>query len=266
MIKPKLSLFLCIFLIAGWIFSQQPVAAQPRITNTPIPVIIPTLTATVPNANNGFVEASPSPTFTLTPELPDAKLVAIVPPSEALVRDFPENGQIIGYLESNKDYQVIGQYYSWYEIQYAGSPNGRGWVYIETIRVSGALDQIPYIDPASVPAESSFEDNQTQTAIALFSTPGIAETATEQARIVTLPSEESQNATSEFLPTYTPPAEIVQRQPTLDPNIEASATPNNLAVQTALSAVAQRGVPPIVPILALGLMGILGLFVGLIRR
>lgn len=268
MSKLKLSVFLCMFLMASWLFSQggQYVYAQPRITNTPIPVIIPTLTATIPGSDGRFVEASPSPTFTLTPELPDARLVAIVSPSEALVRDFPENGEVIGYLESNRDYQVIGNYYSWYEIQFAGSPNGRGWVYIETIRVSGALNEIPFIDPASIPVESSFEDNQTQTAIALYETPGVAETATEQARILTLPSQEAQESVSQFLSTYTPPAEIVQRPPTQDLNLAPSATPENIAVQRAINTVAREGIPPIVPILALGLFGILGLMIGLIRR
>jgi hypothetical protein len=256
MLKPKLSLFLFMLLFAAIFFLQvenQRVIAQPRITNTPIPVIIPTLTATIPGGDGRFVEASPSPTFTLTPQLPDARLVAIVPPGEALVRSSPENGEIIGYMESGRDYQVTGQYFSWFQIQFAASPSGRAWVYIETIRVSGALDEIPYIDPASVP-------------VVLFETPGFVETATEQARILTLPVEESHDVTSEFAPTYTVPAEIVQRPATLAPNVEASATPENIAVQTAISTVAEEGIPPIVPILVLGLFGTFGLLIALIRR
>lgn len=243
-----------------------PAVAQPRITSTPVPVIIPTLTATVPGSAGGFVEASPSPTFSPTPELPDARLVAIVPPGDALVRDFPENGEVIGFMETNREYQVIGQYFSWYQIQYAGSPDGRGWVYIETIRLSGQLDQIPFIDPNAQSSASSFEDNQTQTALALFETPGVAETATAAARILTLPAESDLESTSQFPPTYTPPADIVQRPATLDPDAEPTATPASAAVQTAISSVAERGLPPIVPILALGVFGLLGLLISLIRR
>lgn len=245
--------------------SSNLASAQPRITNTPIPVIIPTLTATVPGSDGRFIEASPSPTFTLTPELPNVILIAIVAPSEALVRDFPENGEVIGYLEANRDYQVIGQYFSWIQIQFTGSPTGRAWVYIETIRMTGNLDEIPFIDPDSQPAESSFEDNQTQTAIALFQTPGIADTATANARILTLPAENDVRTTSEFLPTYTPPAEIISIQATADPNIESSPTPENIAVQTVITSVTESGVPPFVPILALGLFGFLGLLISRIR-
>jgi hypothetical protein len=267
--KHKMALIIMIFLTALWMLSQnssQLVSAQPRITNTPIPVIIPTLTATVPSSDNRFVEASPSPTFTATPELPNAKLVAIVPPSEALVRDFPESGEIIGFLETNREYQVTGQYFSWYQIQFADSPTGRAWVFFQTIRVTGNLEEIPPIDPNSAPAASSFEDNQTQTAVAIFQTPGIAETATAQARILTLPAEEGSGSSSEFLATYTAPADIVPRQATTDPNALPSPTSENIAVQTVLTSVAENGVPPFVPILALGLFGILGLIISLIRR
>lgn len=266
---PKLKLITIMFLSGLLLLlqnSNQLVSAQPRITNTPIPVIIPTLTVTIAGSDGRFVEASPSPTFTITPELPNVILIAIVSPSDALVRDFPETGEVIGFLESSRDYQVIGQYFSWIQIQFSGSPTGRAWVYIETIRMTGNLDEIPFIDPDSLPAENSFEDNQTQTAIALFQTPGVADTATANARILTLPAEADVRTTSEFLPTYTPPAEIVERQATVDPNAVSSPTPENIAVQTVLASVTESGVPPFVPILALGLFGIIGLMISRIRR
>jgi hypothetical protein len=269
MFRHKIGIFFLLTLAGFYLLSTNNIVqvhAQPRITNTPIPVIIPTLTATVPHNDSGFVAISPSPTFTATPELPNAKLIAIVSPGDALVRDFPENGEVIGYLEASREYQVIGQYYSWYQIQFAESPNGRAWVYIETIRISGDIAEIPFIEPNAAAASNSFEDNQTQTAIAIFQTPGIADTATAQARILTVPAEELARPTSEFPPTYTPPAEIVLRHPTIDPNSIPSATPQNIAVRTALTSLTARGLPPMIPILTLAILGILGLIIGFSRR
>ena len=153
--------------LALWLFTGQSnlSQAQPRITNTAIPVVIPTTapTDTPQPAGNPVVEASPSPTFTPTQPLPDARLISVANSGTALIRDFPEDGTILGVLQDNTEYQVLGQYFSWYQIQLATAPDGRAWVYFEDIRVSGNLEEIPFIDPNVQPVQFSEQDLATGT-------------------------------------------------------------------------------------------------------
>ena len=244
--------------------------AQPRITNTPVPVVIPTIAPTDPPQAQGntFVEASPSPTFTPTQPLPDARLISIAASGTALIRDFPENGAVVGVLEDNTEYQVLGQYISWYQIQLPSAPQNPAWVYFADIRLSGNLDEIPAVDPNVQPAQLSEQDIATATALFLLQTPSNAQTATAESRIIEIPEQEltQVGSTSEFLPTYTPPAEIVQLRPTVAPNVALTPTPQLDVLDATFQTVRTGNIPPILPILGLGLFGLFGLFVASIRR
>lgn len=257
--------------ICFWLLmpSYSPLA-QPRITNTPVPVVIPSTAPTEPPQAQGntFVEASPSPTFTPTQPLPDARLVSVAASGTALIRDFPENGAVIGVLADNTEYQVLGQYFSWYQIQLPSAPQNPAWVYFEDIRISGNLNDVPFADPNAQPAQLSVQDIASVTAQALLQTPSNAQTATAESRIIEIPEEEREQSgpTSEFAPTYTPPAEIVILRATVAPNIALTTIPEFDALDATFQSVSAGNIPPILPVLILGFFGFLGLIIASIRR
>jgi len=255
--------------VSFWILPQQtqPIHAQPRITNTTVNVVIPESTATSPPQNNGFVEASPSPTFTPTPPLPDARLVSIAASGTALIRDFPENGTVLGVLQDNTQYQVLGQYFSWYQIQLTTVPQGFGWVYYEDVQVSGDFTTIPAIDPNAQSVELSQQDIATQTAQVLFQTPGFAETATAESRVLEVPQETvNPNSDSEFPATFTPPADMVELQPTSLPDARPTQQPQVDIVNATIESVRSGNVPPLLIIIGLALFGTLGILISSVRR
>lgn len=263
--------FMTLISICFWLFLQSHSStAQPRITNTPVPVVIPTTAPTEPPQAQGntFVEASPSPTFTPTQPLPDARLVSVAASGTALIRDFPENGAVVGVLADNTEYQVLGQYFSWYQIQLPSAPENPAWVYFEDIRISGNLNEIPAVNPNVQPAQLSEQDIASVTAQVLLQTPSNAQTATAESRIIEIPEAELEQtgSTSEFAPTYTPPADIVQLRPTVPPNVAFTATPQLDVLDATFQTVRTGNIPPIFPILGLGLFGVLGLLVASIRR
>lgn len=245
-------------------------SAQPRITNTPISVVIPTTapTATPQPQNNVVVEVSPSPTFTPTAPLPDARLVSVAASGTALIRDFPENGAVIGVLADNTEYQVLGQYFSWYQIRLDSNPSGSAWVYFEDIQVSGNLQEIPQINPDTQPAAASAEENATATVLALFQTPGVIETLTAEARFIEVEGDATNQvqATSEILPTYTPPADIVPLQATSLPNAQITPIQQGDLLENTIASVSEGNIPPILPIIVLALFGTLGLIISSFRR
>ncbi|MGB7342275.1 MAG: hypothetical protein WBC91_25480 [Phototrophicaceae bacterium] len=243
----------------------QSVQAQPRITNTTIPVVIPSTAPTeAPQSNNTFVEASPSPTFTPTQPLPDARLRSIAATGTGLIRDFPEDGTVLGVLQDNTDYQVLGQYFSWYQIQLSTAPNGKAWVYFEDVVLSGNLSEIPAIDPSIQPVELSPQDIATATAIVLLQTPSFAQTATAESRILEIPLNTTSQVSSgdTRLPTYTPPADI---NPTNIPNAQPTAALNDDLVESTITSIASGNIPPVLPILGLAVLGLLGLMIASIR-
>ncbi|MEM9950921.1 MAG: hypothetical protein AAF846_04935 [Chloroflexota bacterium] len=259
-----------LFALGYGLFSAQPQPsqAQPRITNTTIPVVIPTTAPTEPpQSNNQVVEASPSPTFTPTQPLPNARLVSIAAPGTAIIRDFPESGANIGVLQDGIEYQVLGQYFSWYQIQVNTAPNGVAWAYIEDVRVSGNFDEIPFINPESQPAQLSAQDIATQTAQALFQTPGFAETATAESRLLEVPQETpTGNSPDNRLPTFTPPADLVPLRPTTLPNAQPTPILDNQLVKTTIESIAEGNIPPILPVVGLAIVGVLGLLLASIRN
>jgi hypothetical protein len=265
----RFSIFL--LLVAGFLLlaNQSSIAQEPLISSTPVDVNYPELSPTSANLSGSFIEASPSPTFTPTPEPPDvyAEADPDVAIGDTLVRDFPENGTILGILQAGVQYPVYGQYFSWILIEYESAPNQRAWVYYETVRLFGDIGSIPYVaEDAAQPRQLSADDIATETAIVFYQTPGNPETATASSRIIVIEQTVTPTLAGD-LPTYTPPAEMNLRQPTLDPNAPPTATPQAAeVVESALETVVSGNVPPIAPILALFIFGCLGLLVSRIRR
>jgi hypothetical protein len=264
----RFSIFLLLIASILLFAEQSAIAQEPLITSTPVDVSYPEISPTSANLSGSFIEASPSPTFTPTPEPPNvyAEADPAVAIGDTLVRDFPENGTIIGILQAGVQYPVYGQYFSWILIEYESAPNQRAWVYYETVRLFGDIGSIPYVaEDAAQPRQQSAEDIATQTAIVFYQTPGNAEAATESSRIIVI--EETVLPTVGNLPTYTPPAEMNPRQPTLDPNAPPTATPQAAeVVESALETVVSGNVPPIAPILGLFIFGCLGLLISWLRR
>jgi hypothetical protein len=262
---PMAALAICILfgLVITIQYRPLEIEAQVRISDTPVRVILPDATQVTPQANI----LTATPTFTPTEPPPSVFLEAAAPLGDILVLDFPETGLYLGSLERERQYPITGQYYSWIQFEYPASPNGLGWVYYETVRVVGDIAAINIISDPNA-ANASPEDNQTATAEAELLTPSIAETASAEARILSLPTESAisdNQGQGAFLPTYTPPADIVVRAPTQVPGEVLATTPTPSFIDNAVSLTTRR-LPPIAPILILGGFGLLGLLVSLIRR
>lgn len=264
-----------IIIIVGIYFcflsSAPQISAQPRITNTPVPVVIPDASATpLPQVDNNTFEASPSPTFTPTQPLPNATIVSIAASGTALIRDFPEDGAVIGVLADNTDYQVLGQYFSWYQIQLPDFPQNPAWVYFEDILISGNLDEVPFVDPSVQPVALSVQDIATLTVQALLLTPEFAQTATAESRVLEIPQNEAGEAiagpTSEFAPTYTRPAEVVVLRATPEPNALIIEVPELDIIDSTIQSVSAGDIPPALTILALLVFGGLGLIIASFRN
>lgn len=246
-----------------WLYRPLQSQAQVRISDTPVRVIIPDATESA--APDNVLTATP--TFTPTSPPPSVFLEAAAALGDIRVLDFPETGTYLGSLENGRQYPITGQYFSWIQFEYPPSPNGLGWVYNQTVRVIGDVSEIRIISNPNA-ANASPEENQTATAQAELLTPSIAETASAEARILIVPTLEATASGNQgnFPPTFTPPPDAVLRVPTQIPDDIAEPSPTPSLVDSAVSLVSNRRLPPIVPIALLVGFGMLGLMVNLIRR
>jgi len=224
------------------------------------------------------VTAAPSPTqsinATATPTVESIQvtgqtlLEARAEAGEVNVRALPDtNAQRLGVITAGESYVVRGRYFSWYLFDYASSPTGTAWVYGELVTILGNEADISDVDPYAVPT-SAADAFATQTLESVLANPGGDATATAAARVLTLPTP-SPGAAIEFtagegaaLPTYTPPAEYILRS-TAIPNTGEN---NESALFAAITDVTSTGIPPIVPVAALGLGGVVGLAISILRK
>lgn len=266
----RFSIFLLVFVAAFGLSAAilpgsrvPPAAAQPRISDTPVPAVLPE--ATLPPTNS--VALSPTPTFTLTPEAPAVVLEAAAAPGDINVRDFPDvSGTYLGSLEAGRQYTVTGVYFQWIQFEYPDSETGYAWVYRDLVQIIGDEALVPVVDPNIVPTEDSPEQIGTATAQALLQTPEFAETATAQARVVELPTEDEAVGADGFLPTYTPPADRVPLQSTeAEAAADVTEEPPDV-LDSVVDRVLSGQLPPMVPIVALLGAGLLGVLISLVRR
>ncbi len=214
------------------------------------------------NSNNSGL---PTPSWTPTPPG-----VAILEAKDfANVRADPSTDSAqLGTIHSGEKYNVIGRYVSWIQFEYNSSPTGKGWVFGDLVNLTGNLDNIPNIDPytndgAGVDPAAA---NATGTQSVLTQTPGGVLTATAISQLLAPAgtAAATDSGTHEIEPTFTFPPGMVAIAPT-----QGAPLPTDPATgKTQLTSAETDGntVPPIVPILVLGGLGIVGLAVSALRR
>lgn len=239
------------------------VSAQPA---TPIPVNPPTATATLPPPTD-------IPTGTPTSQGP-ASAQALTEGTN--VRSQPDiEGERVGAIGPNATYPVLGRRFEWYQINFPEAPGGTGWVHQSVVTILGDPALIPDFSLENLPTEDSVIANARATADAITATPGGFLTATALAQqtpegiftaasglpgvVAPLPGGTAfSGAPPSFgdaanMPTYTFPA---QTPTPLDLNEFFARGDRNSA----------GGMPPIMPILALGSVGLVGVLISFMRK
>jgi len=244
-----------IFTVVGL---MQTAHAQELITSTPVRIQIPDQAAPA-------VEIISSPTITRTPTPAAVMVSAKEGAGEVNVRAEPDvESDRLGSIRAGEFYPVLGRYFRWIQFQYDTSPTGRGWVFDELVDITGDASTIPDLSQQALPTHDPAIAAATQTQEAVTQTPGGILTITAETRILPVPGVDSSlMVTSEtsvqVLPTFTYPPDIVAIAPT-------EATEINTTSPEAPPFEVPNNVPPILPILALGAGGLLGLVVSSLRR
>lgn len=255
----------CLLCLVGLVGAAR---AQEAATATPIPIslVTPTPNATVP---------LDAPTATWTPTA--APLAVLEPLDSANVRAEPDvDAQQLGVIRAGEVYTVTGRYFEWYQFQYDGAPSGRAWVFGQLVTISGDPSTIPDLSEQLLPTTDPLLLSAEQTQAAILLVPGGAETATASARGVVatlqLPSVGGSSgsaadpaATGSIgtpMPTFTYPPGVVRVTP-------APVGGGALAEENAPLELTQEDIanlPPIVPILVMGVLGAVGLAASRIAR
>lgn len=255
--RPLAALFTGVLLLVAamlaWSSSGAVPHADAQPQDTPVPLDFPTFTP---------LPGPPTETATRTPTSEGRPYIEALTEGTN-VRAGPDiNDPVLGKINPGTFYTVIGQRFDWFLIEYFEVPGGTAWVYSGVVALSGdeslievydSVDTLPTSDPGLAAVQG--------TSAALTQTPGLDLTLTQQAQItptgVLAEGDEAPVATAtlapgERLPTFTPPAN------TPTPVIIPSANPSTSG-QTS-------GIPPLLPVMALGALGLMGLLVAIMRR
>lgn len=169
--------------------------------------------------------------------------------TEANVRAQPDTeSERLGTIRAGDTYPVLGRYFRWFQFQYNQSPTGIGWVFDELVRIIGDKSAIPDLTEATPQSASEgilATPDPNQIALPIFS-----------AATASLPT---QIATLNVLPTYTYPPNVDSvglSTASGQLQITSEATVNENQIVTP-----SRSIPPILPILILGGLGVLGLLI-----
>lgn len=249
-------------IVIVWSLTQtgtHAVSAQVRISDTPVPVVIPSLTPLPTDI------AAPTATATATSPVEDTtRIVARVNPGDINVRDEPDTvGSRLGSMEAGREYPATGRYFNWIQFQY--SADQQAWVYADLVDVVGQLSDIPVVDPYSTPTANPQQSVGTSTAQAQLQAPGGAQTATADSRVLSVPTQNVDSNPEGYPPTYTPPPNIVERQPTAVLSMAQSPTPSAGFFDDTVASVREGRLPPVIPMLLLGGFGLLGLTAAFLR-
>lgn len=244
------------------IFSVFTTVAQVR--QSPTPIIVNLITPTPASLQQAI--ATVTPTFTPTPKGP-VLLEARESAGNVNVRAEPDpNGERLGNIAFGTQYPVLRQFFSWYELQYDLSPSGRAWVYGELVDIVGDVTEIEIVDTLDQePTQDNVSIQATETWLAITSAPGGLQTATANARVLSVPTlvEENLDTQSldsiEPLPTYTYPPDVILIVPTTSDEIDEDVPLENESFEI-------NQFPPIFLILILGGFGIIGLLISSLRR
>lgn len=238
------------YLFSIWLLSAglSAVTAQEGPTATPQPVNLATI---APEVVPG---AGATPTRTPTPE----GQIFLEAREFANVRAQPDpDAAQLGQIRSGERYVVMGRYFQWYQFQFPPSPTGVGWVFGDLVNVVGDAALIPELTDPGANAPDVAAIQAAGTAAAVTQTPGGVLTATAATRFEALGQATLDGPV--ILPTFTYPPGVIFQPTSAVP--EAEATPSPAATEQSGGAL-----PPIVPILAIGGMGALGLLIYSLRR
>jgi hypothetical protein len=245
-------------IVCGMLMMVGRVRAQEAPTATPAPVDLSSVAGQQP------LFADP-PTATRTPT--QAPPALLEPLETANIRAEPStDAAILGVMRTGERYNVTGRYFQWYQFQYQQSPNGLGWVFGELVRIDGDPNLIPEIDLSVQATLDPVLLGATQTLQAVTQTPGGLLTATANARIIAPPPGAGAGVSADGsaagtpMATFTYPAGVV-----FVPTPEGGRMVEDDASQAAASD-GGGGLPPIVPILVMGGIGVLGLAISSVRR
>jgi len=237
------------------------VAASPQAqdaTSTPAQINLSPLAQQAQDQNS----AGPTPTRTAT----QPGIALLEAKDFANVRAEPSTDSAqLGQIKVGEKYNVIGRYVSWIQFEFPASPTGKGWVFSDLVNLTGNVDNIPDIDPYAQQQVDSVSSGATATQSILTQTPGGVLTATVLARIV-IPQGTPvplDSGTHEVLPTFTYPPGVIPIAPSPGAPAVSTDTPDSAAV---LPNTNSNTLPPIVPILILGGVGLLGLALSSLRR
>jgi len=243
---------LCV--VSGMLITGLSVKAQ-EMTPTPLQIQLQTAT---PASEQGGVSDAATATWTPTNEAP-VRLQAL---DIANVRILPNTDETqVGVIRNSEFYTVTGRYFDWYQLEFEGSPNGFGWVYGELVEVIGNVESVQTLDPYASAQGVNPIDSSGSSAPGGVIEGGVLSTATAQTGQSIIPSAVATVTNSALQPTYTYPAGLSRPQPT-DP---ASIIPET-SVTDSSSSSRSGDLPPIVPILIIGGIGLLGLALTSIRR
>jgi len=250
----------------GVIYSPAPIQAQ----DSPTPIVVQLSSPTPLPVMGANATATPLPTPTETPIGPVQIQVADGQGNINVRREADPDSDVLGVIAPGESYSVTGRYYRWIQFRFPNSPNGLGYIYDELIQIVGDPSLIPdltLVETASDTTSSVASGDIAVTPVL----PGADASATAAQRILVGPvgvdpnatlSETSLNPTGGVrLPTYTPAPNLGDLLSAA--NLEPTAT-------TAIDYVDLRetasNLPPIIPILVLGGLGVLGLFFSLWRK
>jgi len=231
-----------------------PTHAQIPESATPLTVILTTPTP--------FVErsvATITPTFTPTP----VGVVLLEVREEAgniNVRTEPgPEADKLGAVSFGTLHPVYRQFYSWYEIQFELSPNGRGWIYGEFVDIVGDENEIEFIEDFNwATPQGSLSSGPTEVLELseedLSSTPLVTRVI-EAPVIVENPDLDETPIEEIPLPTFTYPPDTLAQAPT-----------QSAIVVGENSDVSTNKIPPMLPMILLGGSGIIGLLLNSLRR
>jgi hypothetical protein len=170
---------------------------------------------------------------------------------EANVRSQPDTeSERLGTIRAGDTYPVLGRYFRWFQFQYNQSPTGVGWVFDELVRIIGDESTIPDLTEATPQSSNGgipATPNPNQILSPVFST-------------VTA-SLSTQIATLDVLPTYTFPPNLVENST----NSQLQNIPDTTVTENQF-VMRNNTIPPVLPILLLGVLGITGLLISTRRR
>lgn len=263
-----------IFGVALLIWDLNPIPSFYAQAPTATPIVVQLASPTPLPVLGSNATATPAPTPTETPIGPVQVTVAEGQGNVNVRSEADPESDILGVIAPGENYAVTGRYFRWIQFRFPNSPNGLGYVYDELVQLIGDTALIP--DLTVVDTAASAQDASSSTDVTSLDltpvAPGADATATADARILSEPVGVDPNATlSETslnpdggvrLPTYTPFPNVGDLLSAANP--EPTAT----AVQTELINIQETAsnLPPIVPIVLLGGVGLLGFIISLTRK